>query len=237
MTKIVHYPANTSGKDWAVGDIHGHFTLLQQALDAAGFDPAVDRLFSVGDVVDRGPESSQVLEWLDKPWFFAVRGNHETMAIDHTRNRDLDRDTYLANGGEWFVELELDQQRVHAERFAQLPIAIEIDTPSGLVGIVHADCPFQGWGDLRNHLQGGIAPTHRIEQWCQWSRGRFDHGNTDGVAGVRAMVVGHTPTRHATALGNVHFIDTGAWLGRFFTLMNLHSLECVPPAKSPLEWT
>ena len=40
--------ANIRGRDLAVGDIHGHFQRLEQCLEAVGFDPAVDRLFSVG---------------------------------------------------------------------------------------------------------------------------------------------------------------------------------------------
>jgi len=39
----------------------------------------VDQLFSVGDLVDRGPESHRVLEWLARPWFFAICGNHDFM--------------------------------------------------------------------------------------------------------------------------------------------------------------
>ncbi|MBP5144082.1 metallophosphoesterase, partial [Pseudomonas chlororaphis] len=74
MNKIQRFEINTAGRDFAVGDIHGHFTKLQAALDAVQFDPTVDRLFSVGDLVDRGPESADVDTWLAKPWFHAVRG-------------------------------------------------------------------------------------------------------------------------------------------------------------------
>ena len=51
------FAQNTVGRDFAVGDIHGCFTELQRGLEAIGFDPSTDRLFSVGDLVDRGPES------------------------------------------------------------------------------------------------------------------------------------------------------------------------------------
>lgn len=77
VMRIKRFAANTAGRDFAVGDIHGHFTRLQAALDTAGFDPATDRLFSVGDLVDRGPECRDVLDWLAKPWFHPVRGNHD----------------------------------------------------------------------------------------------------------------------------------------------------------------
>ena len=51
------FAQNIAGRDFAVGDIHGCFTELQRGLDAIGFNPNTDRLFSVGDLVDRGPES------------------------------------------------------------------------------------------------------------------------------------------------------------------------------------
>ena len=68
-----HYTINTKGTDYVVGDIHGHFTLLQNTLKELGFSEEKDRLFSVGDLVDRGEESHLALEWLDKPWFYPVR--------------------------------------------------------------------------------------------------------------------------------------------------------------------
>ena len=64
MNKLQRFELNTAGRDFGVGDIHGYFTKLQAALDAIGFNPAVDRLFSVGDLVDRGPESAEVDTWL-----------------------------------------------------------------------------------------------------------------------------------------------------------------------------
>ncbi|MOA68917.1 hypothetical protein D3C78_1967930 [compost metagenome] len=45
--------------------------------------------------------------------------------------------------------------------------------------------------------------------------------------------------RSPVVLGNVHHIDTGGWLpdGRgHFTLLNLHTLEAIPPAPGKLEW-
>src|ERR1700694_5103865 len=102
--KIQHFTENKAGKDYCVGDIHGCFTLLQKKLDEIGFNETKDRLFSVGDLVDRGPESKECLDWLSKPWFHAVRGNHEQMAIDYF-NRCGDRYMYEYNGGSWFTHL------------------------------------------------------------------------------------------------------------------------------------
>lgn len=96
MSRFLRLAANTQGRDLAVGDIHGHFGRLVMCLEQAGFDPAVDRLFSVGDLVDRGPYSEAALQWLDRPWFHAVQGNHEALAITYLRGGRLDLQMYRA---------------------------------------------------------------------------------------------------------------------------------------------
>lgn len=220
---IQHFGLNTRGRDFAVGDIHGHFSLLQAALDRAGFKPAQDRLFSVGDLVDRGPESLLALQWLRQPWFHAVRGNHEDYVYRH---RTVDKDNWTRNGGSWFVTLPQDQQAVVAAKLAPLPFAIEVETPTGPVGIVHADVPHSDWSNLLNRLS---RPSGRAQ--CLWSRVRIHTEDTRGVSGIRAVVVGHAPLREARRLGNVYHIDTRGWQpedGGYFTLLDLHTLEAIP---------
>ena len=51
-------PANNVGIDYICSDIHGHFSLLESQLEKVGFDPDKDRLFSLGDLIDRGDEST-----------------------------------------------------------------------------------------------------------------------------------------------------------------------------------
>lgn len=237
-TLVHRYPPNERGRDFAVGDIHGHFTLLQKALDAAGFDPAVDRLFSVGDLVDRGPECRDVLEWLAKPWFHPVSGNHD----DYVRRFDTcDVDNWVYNGGAWFAGLAFDEQREFAVQFRELPVAIEVETAAGLVGIVHADCPFSSWDQLIAELE---APESRarlrlVKNTLMWSRSRVEQGSQDHVEGLRALVCGHTPLKSPLVLGNVHHIDTAGWLpekGGYFTLLNLATLETIPATPAKLDW-
>lgn len=66
---VTRFSLNTKGRDYAVGDIHGCFNRLQTVLDEMGFDPSKDRLFSVGDLVDRGPDCDQVLDWITRHGF------------------------------------------------------------------------------------------------------------------------------------------------------------------------
>lgn len=223
--RFLKVPRNDRGRDYAVGDVHGHFSRLQVSLDQLGFNPKRDRLFSVGDLVDRGPESEDALEWLAQPWFFAVQGNHEDYAVRHVRTGEVDVKNWRGYGGGWFLDLPEDQQKVYAEAFAQLPIVIEVETSGGAVGLLHADCPVLFWPRLEFALQDRYKRTSAA---CQWSRDRLRQMNRAGIQGVRAVVAGHTPVPAPLQLGNVYHIDTEGWREGYFTFLDLESLAAWP---------
>lgn len=216
---IDHYEKNADGRDFVVGDIHGCFTRLGNELSAIGFDEKVDRLFSVGDLVDRGSESEESLNWLSKPWFHPVRGNHEQMAIDAADGL-YDAGNYISNGGAWFLALTTAERRLFADAFLALPIAIEVETPSGLVGIIHADCPVSDWAELIDAIN--FDKSGAVVQMCIWSRNRINRNITTNIDSVSMVVVGHTPVTTKKYLGNVVYIDTGAVFGSDITIIHIN---------------
>ncbi len=235
--RVKRFAANTAGRDFAVGDIHGHFTRLQTALDKVCFEPSVDRLFSVGDLIDRGPESLDVDEWLlRKPWFHAVRGNHEQMAIDsHAAGRVSDEcSMHFINGGDWFYGLPSIEQDCYTSILRDLPLVIEVETAHGLIGIVHADVPRGSWGEMISALSGSAFEANHVAAKLQWSRKRITEEDQSGVDGVRAVIVGHTSLRQPAVLGNVYHIDTAGWKDGHFTLLELATLQCIPPINPKL---
>lgn len=68
---------------YAIGDIHGCFATLKKLLKKMPFRPQKDRLWLVGDLVNKGPRSLEVLRWaqeMDRRMgdrFQAVLGNHD----------------------------------------------------------------------------------------------------------------------------------------------------------------
>ena len=206
---VVRFEHNRLGRDFVVGDIHGMFPHLEALLAEARFDEERDRLFSVGDLIDRGPESSRALEWMGQPWFHACRGNHEQMAIDSLDPEQLD--LWMSwNGAQWWLEIDPSHQDRFRRAFARMPLALEVETRTGLVGIVHADVPpFVTWDAFVERLRRGS----RSDRWyAVWSRNRVSdfRGGIPVTGSVDRVYCGHTPVRGTVRSDNVHYIDTGA---------------------------
>jgi len=64
---------------YAIGDVQGCYRPLMQLLERLRFEPSRDRLWLVGDLVNRGPESLATLRWLmdHDQSVDAVLGNHD----------------------------------------------------------------------------------------------------------------------------------------------------------------
>jgi serine/threonine protein phosphatase 1 len=85
----------------AIGDIHGCFTALT-ALEKFVPFATDDMLVTIGDYVNRGPNSRAVLDWLiareAAGKLIALRGNHEIMML-RARETEEDFRTFLEVGG------------------------------------------------------------------------------------------------------------------------------------------
>lgn len=215
MSLIQRFTKNPAGgRDLLVGDAHGCFTKLRRKLDAIGFDESVDRLFSVGDLVDRGPESAEVLHWLDEPWFHAIRGNHEEMLLEYHAGSGCPL-TYAQNGGAWAIGMIPSERLPYVDALGSLPLAIELETDAGLVVLVHANVVNERWAPVAEKLRDESLPARDmscLQTALQWDRSRVDWRDVTRVDDVIAVVVGHTPLEEPAWLGNVLHIDCGAWL-------------------------
>lgn len=214
MSNIVKsLPLNEYGRDFIIGDLHGCYNLLMKTLKSFNFDFQKDRVISCGDLIDRGEDSLKCLELVFEPWFYAVRGNHEEMMFNGIlENSENEFSCWLMNGGNWFYQemttvTEVESFKVLLEDIKdRMPLAYEIQTKDGVVGVLHADSP---------------------ELWCEqtirdqrmrvlWGRSRAEQGREVMVSGIDRVFSGHTPLDQAPIeYGNITYMDTGAvWSGR-----------------------
>ena len=123
---------NDEGRDFVIGDLHGCYTRLQQLMQHVGFDTGRDRMFSVGDLVDRGPNNEDCLRLLNCPWFHPVQGNHEQMMVAYFANQP-GGDFWEPNGGSWGVQYKGTMHRgareIQAliEQAAELPLLATVE--------------------------------------------------------------------------------------------------------------
>lgn len=208
-------PKNEAGRDFYIGDIHGCFDLVRAWMRSVDFDESKDRLISVGDLIDRGPKSHEVLDWLEKPWFYAIRGNHEQMCVEYVGG--LAKETlYAINGGQWFIDLEESWQKRIAQTLDTLPVLIEVECDDGLIGVVHADPVADDWETLKS----GIG-REDVRTYAMWSRHRLQHKEDSIIKNVSAVICGHTILNKPKELGNVIFIDTGAFKSGVITAVEM----------------
>lgn len=208
-------PANHRGRDFFLGDAHGRLDAVLVALGEAGFDPQNDRVICVGDLVDRGPNSYELLKLTRQPWFFSVRGNHEAMFLDTNDHYSLVH--WLMNGGDWYLELDGEAALDSYGLAIDLPVAITLELPDGgLVGVCHAEWPGSDWKTIETAIQDKKTVNQML-----WGRQVIRDDKPVADKSAVLTVHGHTPIDQPKKLGSALFIDTGCVYGGHITL-----LEC-----------
>lgn len=225
------FKKNPIGKDYICSDIHGHFYILEAELDRVGFDEQTDRLFCLGDLIDRGDESARALEWLKKPWFFAIQGNHERMLINaFERDSEILWCQWMMWGGDWAEDMDIESLESFYQAFKSLPIAIELRLANDkTVGLVHAELPdVCDWSDVRDLLLT-MAP-EKIEATREtsdmlWKKSQPEltpetvH-RVENVANIDHVFHGHTIVDDYLTISNRTFADLGAYRTGKIGLLN-----------------
>jgi len=240
---------NGKGRDLVVGDLHGHRRLLEQQLDALGFDPARDRVLSVGDLIDRGPDSLATLQLIEEPWFHAVLGNHELMLLSFLgfyASKVHSAKAYPTGSGQWVTEAMARRRKTVlrlAERVAALPLSLHVDAPVPF-GVMHGD--LRPIGSFRHLLHGEQTMCIHKAESATVSRDNFNdalkagllplrfgrHGvqiSESPLGGMPLTYVGHSPVRHITVHNSYVYIDQGVCVRA--------SKQCPPTPPTVLEHT
>lgn len=195
---------------YAIGDLHGRFDILCEALSIAEADAGLDdaEFIVCGDFIDRGPQSRSVIDLLmrgpDLPnWrWIVLKGNHEDMMLQCLAKRQLQ--WWVGNGGNATL---ISYGYQHGD--ALLPLKIPQDHLFWL-----ADLPVYHLDGHRAFVHAGFNPSLSIEeqdeQQMMWVR---DPRGTDYAFDGRHVVHGHEQYSDGPILtANKSNIDTFSWL-------------------------
>lgn len=208
---------NSRGRDFVAGDIHGEFEVLENALEQINFDVRADRLFCVGDLIDRGPQSARAAEFLHYKWFNSIAGNHEWMLYNCHDDDKHRLSLWYPNGGGWWEGCtQAARINIVVAVEAMLYAVITLPAADALYGLVHAlPYPYYSWSGFSRKIERD----QEVQQWALWER---DYGaiTDDGIDGVDLIFCGHTPINEVHKFSNLINIDTGCghrasnWLSR-----------------------
>ena len=147
-----------------IADIAGRYDELMKLIDLM---PKADRIILVGDLVDRGPKSRQVVEWaMNTPNVITLLGNHEDMMVESYHGGEID---HVRNGGlatmkSFDVQSPSDYSRDVIGWMESLPLSfthVDQDYPETLF-ISHAPWPHidlgETWGMKHNCIWNRYPP-------------------------------------------------------------------------------
>ncbi len=164
-----------------IGDIHGHYDGLMQLV--AMISPTDnDTLHFVGDLIDRGPKSFQVVKYVREHNYPCVLGNHEHLLLNAFPDENPNLGAFqgwLNSGGQPTLTSYPDTEALldHVEWLKQLPLYIDL----GDIFLVHA----------------GLDPNKLLSEQTQmdfcWIRDVF-HRSPNPFFPDKLIITGHTIT-------------------------------------------
>ena len=201
-----------SNKILCVGDIHGCLSTLKALIAKAG---PVDSVISVGDLIDRGPDSLEVIKYCIENNIQVCLGNHELLALEALKaylgpaypfkRMDLLDSDWIANGGRRvFDDASKEDLQFMVDYFQTLPIYIKTD-------YTHNDLPVVVSHTALNMYHYSIldavpAELLRMSTSLVWSRTQA----TSQAAVKFFSIYGHTPTDClGTPNAKPHITSTG----------------------------
>lgn len=188
---------------WVIGDVHGCHTTLMALIDRL---PSDAQLCFVGDLIDRGPDSAKVVEFVKSGGHHCVLGNHEQMMLDHQPQLGYgDTPIWFRNGGyETLASYNGDTDLLdsHKEWMLELPLYLEFSelTRDGRYLLVSHSSFAQYYADSlggRRDIDDIIWNRHVASRTLKSSNPFFN-------------IFGHTVSKNPIVKHYFASIDTGA---------------------------
>ncbi len=203
----------------AIGDIHGCYTALKTLLAYVNIQPN-DQIITLGDYVDRGPQTCEVLDYLIELYssgqLLPLRGNHEIMMME-ARYSDSNRNFWLRCGG-------LEALESYASATGALHLS---NIPAAHWGFLELAC--RDWHEndrlLFAHasIDAQTPMDEQISDHLHW--GSFEAAQPHFTGKV--FICGHTEQRsgHPKDRGHAVCIDTWAYGHGWLTCLDASTGE------------
>lgn len=245
---------------YAIGDIHGHLARLERAHtliseDKVAYESQKSAVVHLGDLVDRGPESRGVIDFLingrarGEDWV-VLRGNHDQLFLDFLQGGD-GSDPHLRTGVTWQGDVmggsatlsSYCSRRRLLERQLAFEARARTAVPESHKSFLES-LPFWFKAEGLLFVHAGIRPGFPIEAQDEddlmWIRNDF----LWHMGPHECLVIhGHTPVEEPTHYGNRINIDCGAGWGNELVPVVLDRGECFAltsegrvPVKAPREY-
>jgi protein phosphatase len=229
-----------------IGDVHGCLDELHELMSALGYQverqdaaftvtpPDGRKLVFVGDLVDRGPSTPDVLRlvktMVDAGQAFCVPGNHDIKLVKALKGRDVQQTHGLAESLQQ-LEKEPAEFRVEASKFLDGLVSHYVFDDGKLV-VAHAG--------LKESMQGRGSGKVREFALYGETTGETDefglpvrYNWSEDYRGTALVVYGHTPVPEPLWLNGTVNIDTGCVFGGRLTALRYPEREIVSvPAKA-----
>jgi serine/threonine protein phosphatase 1 len=222
---------------YAIGDIHGRDDLLEQlidkiCLDAGAGTAARNILIYLGDYVDRGLQSRQVLDRLvsgPPPGFEAVylKGNHEDALLQFLDDAQFAKTWKYYGGLETLhsygvTDLTLsDDARLFEQARDRFETVLPL-THRKFLDQLALSATFGDYFFAHAGVRPGIDLDRQSEQDLMWIRDDFLHSKSRFG---KTIVHGHTPSEDVVFRPNRIGIDTGAYMTNNLTCLVLEATD------------
>lgn len=191
-------------RTFAIGDIHGSLQALETLIEIVPVHND-DLLITLGDYVDRGPDSKGVLDWLierhETSRLVAIRGNHDVMFACAPFD-SKQRDVWISVGGVQTL-MSYGQDGI---------IATLDDVPYEHFNFIDRTCV--RYYETERHifvhamLEPELPLTEQTDECLYWSKLRDSGPHCSG----KIMICGHTAQKTGKPLNLGHSICIDTWV-------------------------
>lgn len=215
---------------YAIGDVHGCLTLLNQLLSR--IEQEIDKdpkpktsIVLLGDVIDRGPASAQVVERLrtyshPRANAYFIMGNHEEVMLRVIQGDSEILPSWLRFGGrETLASYGIDAKDAEALEGQDLAAFMREAIPASHRSFLASFSDSISFGDylfVHAGIRPGIDLAEQSQSDLRWIRDAFLYDSTDHGF---IVVHGHTISNSVDAAGNRIGIDTGAFCTGLLTAL------------------